>query len=879
MLLRALVGDNQDLGARRSCFLRLLVHGNGREQKQVYSFKRYPNRYLGRDAKLCFCKNNKRMIIIIKPIMSALEARAESADVQDAETAGGSGEGEEGKEGESMREESLQECLRRCEEVLGQLQLQHNYLSPACKTKLMMSFAASPEEDEAQQLMHLRCPSAVGDAPRFFSPELQYCGKKGPPHEIGGDKTIMQAWIDAAPEASISVKESAALAADCLHVPSTVGLMLVGVRVERLLPLGPAFEANLEPGDTILAVDDRLVSAVDVLEGLTGGTPHQLVRLKVQKACGSTVISTLTRMPILRGQVAEIKDTFDKLTQTKVAVTRAEREREREREDRKIRNSSLSEVMSAIDEAFDSWFKGVLRQHARSLQRNGVVNEAIARLQESLITLTKLFNSDLTAARAKQAATARVAHTAKAEAAAVSVALKDSDQKIEALQMAAAEMSKEMMKVKKEKEEMKEEMMKMRKEEGDKVVMLKAELASAHSVIKTQEANVKDLTKEHQTSLSHASAALMEAAKKEQEQDWSINILRGAVENFSALVSQTSAVVLDLQQERAHLQEHLECLSTRIKEEQAEVEALRESFAQESQAIASTRERERTVQVKAVGLLQDQSAASIAALRARLQRHEQAELALKRERDTQAAELHNMQADHALEMEELISINEETLSKELAQLYSWNPRAAVQRVRDSGKSGPVIGSEVELLPAGSSGGKSPLLPRSEISMILGFWGFGPGSASAGAQERTKRLMCLSCGEELEQAITESGFHYCDNCQPADAAWKQEEWLPTAIQPSPIGGEDPPSSSVPSYISPRKPSRAFTVVPVASPLMTRFKSSAESLTRVPFADDYTVMILTSESIIIIACVHTGTPQQYTGVKSTDCTTKQYVITPG
>ena len=164
----------------------------------------------------------------------------------------------------------------------------------------MTSFAPSLEEDEAQQLMHLRCTSSVGDAPSFFSPDL---------------------------EASISVTESAALAADLLHrVPSTVGMMLVGVRVERLLPLGPAFEANLELGDTILTVDDRLVSAGDIVEGLRG-TPHQPVRLKVQKACGSTVISTLTRMPILKGQVAEIKDTFDKLTHAKGAVTRAERER------------------------------------------------------------------------------------------------------------------------------------------------------------------------------------------------------------------------------------------------------------------------------------------------------------------------------------------------------------------------------------------------------------------------------------------------------------------------------------------------------------------------------------------------------------------------
>jgi hypothetical protein len=697
---------------------------------------------------------------------AALETTAESAHVQDAGTARGSGEsceGEEGKEGESMRKECLQECLWRCEEVLGHLQLQHHHLSPACKTKLMTSFAPSLEEDEAQQLMHLRCTSAVGDAPSFFSPDL---------------------------EASISVTESAALAADRLHrVPSTVGMMLVGVRVERLLPLGPAFEANFELGDTILTVDDRLVSAGDIVEVLRG-TPHQPVRLKVQKACGSTVISTLTRMPILQGQVAEIKDTFDKLTQAKGAVTRAERERD----DRKIRNSSLSEVMSAIDEAFDSWSTGVLRQHARSLQRNGALNEAIARIQESLMTLTGLFNSDLTAARAKLAATAMVAHAAKAEAAAVSEALKDSDKKIEALQMAAAEMNKEMMKMKKEKEEVKEEMMKMRNEKKDEVVMVKAELASAHSVIKT--------------------------------------------------------VVLDLQQERAHLQEHLELLSTRVKEEQAEVEALRESFAKESKAIASTRKRERTVQVKAVGLLQDQSAASIVVLRARLQRHEQAELALKGERDNQAAELHKMQADHAHEMEENISVNDK-LSQELAKLYSSNPRAAVQRVRDSCKSGPVIDSDVELLPAGSSGVKSP---QGEISMILGFWGFGAGSASAGAQERTKRvILCLSCGKEFMQAITGSGLHYCDNCQPADAAWKQEEWLPPAIQPSiwaiqpsPIGDEDPPSSSIPSYISPRKPSRAFSVVPVASPVFTRLKSSAESLTRVPSTDDYTVMILTSAS---------------------------------
>jgi hypothetical protein len=179
---------------------------------------------------------------------------------------------------------------------------------------------------------------------------------------------------------------------------------------------------------------------------------------------------------------------------------------------------------------------------------------------------------------------------------------------------------------------------------------------------------------------------------------------------------------------------------------------------------------------------------------------------------------------------------------------------------------------VELLPAGA---KSPLPPQGEISMILGFWGFGAGSASAGAQERTKRvILCLSCGKELMQAITGSGLHYCDNCQPAEAAWKQEEWLPPAIQPSPIGDEDPPSSSIPSYISPRKPSRAFTVVPVASPVFTHLKSSAESLTRVPSTDDYTVMILTSESCIR---AHTGTPNPYAGVKSTDCTTKKYVST--
>lgn len=29
---------------------------------------------------------------------------------------------------------------------------------------------------------------------------IQYCGKEGPPHEIGGDKTVVQAWIDSAPE-------------------------------------------------------------------------------------------------------------------------------------------------------------------------------------------------------------------------------------------------------------------------------------------------------------------------------------------------------------------------------------------------------------------------------------------------------------------------------------------------------------------------------------------------------------------------------------------------------------------------------------------------------------------------------------------------------
>jgi len=193
--------------------------------------------------------------------------------------------------------------------------------------------------------------------------------------------------------------------------------------------------------------------------------------------------------------------------------------------------------MQAIDMAFDSWSNYVLRENARSLQRNATVDKAIASLHAALMELTRLWDADINDAKRTQTRLAALEEEADAVQAEMSAVLRDRNTKIEALQREAAA-------------------------ERSMVKALQEQLQEADAAAKVQAAAATTALLDRDMQLEEASTAVerlkTDAAEqlamvnaKGKEQANTISMLRGsilllqnAVDEFSILASQACMLLL-----------------------------------------------------------------------------------------------------------------------------------------------------------------------------------------------------------------------------------------------------------------------------------------------------------------------------------------------
>ena len=117
--------------------------------------------------------------------------------------------------GELKRDECLQECLWRCEEVLTQLQRQHHHLSPACQTRVLSLAPSELEHElEREELMRLRLP-------HFFCADLDASMSVSESHAADADRLQVSVRVTVARSTTL-----------CFE---TVGTMLLHRRVDRIL--------------------------------------------------------------------------------------------------------------------------------------------------------------------------------------------------------------------------------------------------------------------------------------------------------------------------------------------------------------------------------------------------------------------------------------------------------------------------------------------------------------------------------------------------------------------------------------------------------------------------------------------------------------------
>ena len=128
--------------------------------------------------------------------------------------------------GELKRDECLQECLWRCEEVLTQLQRQHHHLSPACQTRVLSLAPSELEHElEREELMRLRLP-------HFFCADLDASMSVSESHAADADRLQVSVRVTVARSTTL-----------CFE---TVGTMLLHRRVNRILsPLSLSLSLSL----------------------------------------------------------------------------------------------------------------------------------------------------------------------------------------------------------------------------------------------------------------------------------------------------------------------------------------------------------------------------------------------------------------------------------------------------------------------------------------------------------------------------------------------------------------------------------------------------------------------------------------------------------
>jgi len=162
------------------------------------------------------------------------------------------------------------------------------------------------------------------------------------------------------------------------------------VACAQVLPLGPAFEARLQPGDVIRSVDGTAVTAATVFDALKG-PPLSKVQLTVQKLCGSVRETVLDRMPVSKGDVEDLKRIFDIFILIRSKILALDRASAGLFDN----NRTASELMPLMDDVFDAWSRSVTAHHARAARGEQEAHATLRNLEAALERLQSCSRSEL----------------------------------------------------------------------------------------------------------------------------------------------------------------------------------------------------------------------------------------------------------------------------------------------------------------------------------------------------------------------------------------------------------------------------------------------------------------------------------------------------
>lgn len=170
----------------------------------------------------------------------------------------------------------------------------------------------------------------------------------------------------------------------------------------QVLPLGPAYEALIEAGDVILQVDGHAVTSATVFDALKGA-PLSKVQLKVETPGGSVKDTVLERMPVKKGEVAEMKAVFDAIIQARSKISQMDTTGGLFDSRRAL---TASDLVPLLEHVFDAWSRSVLRHHARAMHKEHQAAQLLLDLEAALQDLQGCCNAAL-----EQLAEARSAQT------------------------------------------------------------------------------------------------------------------------------------------------------------------------------------------------------------------------------------------------------------------------------------------------------------------------------------------------------------------------------------------------------------------------------------------------------------------------------------
>ena len=128
-----------------------------------------------------------------------------------------------------------------------------------------------------------------------------------------------------------------------------------------------------------MQVDGRAVDAATVFDALKGA-PHSKVKLKVETLSGSEKETELVRMPVSKGEVADMKAVFDSIIQARSKILQLDKSSNRGLFD----SRRATELMPILDGVFDAWSRSVLRHHARVMQKGDLSEHLLLDLGTAL---------------------------------------------------------------------------------------------------------------------------------------------------------------------------------------------------------------------------------------------------------------------------------------------------------------------------------------------------------------------------------------------------------------------------------------------------------------------------------------------------------------